>query len=151
MQVYFGLLIVRLGELPMADPFNPSDTSNPTNTGYQVNVENHQQQEIKVSRTTQALARETVDILTQTKESLIRDMSSQVIPTDQIPSYFVKLNDVQGQIEQLAKQLHENVSEELTERDIKHLAKKAKEIGQERAGKLFGMKQPEVSRTLSGK
>ncbi|SQH74139.1 protein of unknown function [Shewanella benthica] len=135
----------------MADPFNPSDTTNSTNSSHQIIIENPQQQEIKVSRATQALARETVETLTLTKESLIRDMSSQVIPTDQIPCYFAKLNEVHGQIQQLADTLNKNVSDELSEHDIKHLAKKAKEIGQERAGKLFDMKQPEVSKILSGK
>lgn len=135
----------------MADPFNSSDTTNTTNSSYQIVIENPQQEEFKVSRKTQALARETVDVLRQTKESLIRDISSQVIPTDQIPNYFAKLNEVQGQIKQLADTLNQNVSDELSELDKKHLAKKAKEIGQERAGNFFDMKQPEVSKILSAK
>ncbi|EHW0695322.1 hypothetical protein K1B30_003656 [Vibrio parahaemolyticus] len=135
----------------MADPLNPSDVNNTPTSSYEINVEKRQVQEVQVSRTTQALARETVENLTKTKESLIRDMSTQVIPTDQIPSYFAKLNDVHGQIESLAESINQNVSTEMTEQDKEHLARKAKEIGQERAGKLFGMKQPEVSKMLKGR
>lgn len=135
----------------MADPLNPSDVNNTPTSSYEINVEKRQVQEVQVSRTTQALARETVENLTKTKESLIRDMSTQVIPTAQIPSYFAKLNDVHGQIEALAESINQNVSTEMTEQDKEHLARKAKEIGQEKAGKLFGMKQPEVSKMLKGR
>tara|TARA_Y100000588_G_scaffold365768_1_gene430817 strand:- start:1344 stop:1754 length:411 start_codon:yes stop_codon:yes gene_type:complete len=135
----------------MTDPFNPSDSTNGVGSSYQIQAENPQRQEIKVSRATQAMAHETIDNLEKTKESMIRDMSSQVIPTDQIPSYFAELNNVQGQIEKLSNTLNENVSDEFTERDKAHLAQKAKELGQEKAGKFFGMKQPEVSKVLSGK
>lgn len=132
----------------MTNPLNPQTSTNSTQ---QIEVGALEQQKIHISRKTQALARETVLTLQNTKESLIRDMASRPIPLDAIPSYFTQLNNVQTQIQELSNTLNENISTELSSEDKRHLALKAKELGQERAGALFDLKQPEVSKILSGK